>query len=158
MKKNKKGFTLIELLVVVAIIGILAGLLIPGLMNKTIDAKIKTANSNAKLVYGNTADALQQAAIDEPSWFTGITGATSATGNGGSNVAATSLLTAIQRELGSSFKGNWYVSINADGNVNYALWSKGSLSSATDQLTDDGVKDKKGKIGCYPTKEATTNP
>lgn len=149
MKKNKKGFTLIELLVVVAIIGILAGLLIPGLMNKTVDAKIKTANSNAKLVYSSTANALQQATIDEPSWLP--TAAATASGTGGASADPTSLVTAIQKELGSSFKGNWYVSIAGDGNVIFALWSNSSLSSITTQQSKQDIKDKKGVLGCYPT-------
>lgn len=148
MKKNKKGFTLIELLVVVAIIGILAGLLIPGLMNKTVDAKIKTANSNAKLVYSSTANALQQATIDEPTWLP--TSATTASGTGGANADPTTLVTAIQKELGSSFKGNWFVSIADDGNVVFALWSNSAISESTQQ-SKKNIKDKKGVLGCYPT-------
>ncbi|MGN0594722.1 MAG: type II secretion system protein [Hominimerdicola sp.] len=50
-KSNKKGFTLVELVVVIAIIGILAAILVPTMMNYVKKAKLKSANSNAKLVY-----------------------------------------------------------------------------------------------------------
>lgn len=150
MKKNKKGFTLIELLVVVAIIGILAGLLIPGLMNKTVDAKIKTANSNAKLVHSSTTNALQQAAIDDSSWMPAAATTVSGT-DGASHATIASLQDAIENELGAGFKGNWFVSIDANGNVEFALWSKASATGNT-QLTDAQIQAQKGKIGCYPAK------
>ncbi len=44
MKRNSKGFTLIELLIVVAILGIIAGLAIPGLLRSRM-----TANEAASL-------------------------------------------------------------------------------------------------------------
>ena len=52
--KNRRGFTLVELVVVIAIIGVLAGILIPTMMNYVKKSRMKTANANAKVLF-NTA-------------------------------------------------------------------------------------------------------
>mgnify|MGYP003182897022 CR=1 FL=1 len=54
---NKKGFTLVELVVVIAIIGVLAAILVPTMMSYIRKAKLKSANSNAKIVF-NTVNAV----------------------------------------------------------------------------------------------------
>ena len=51
-----KGFTLIELVVTIAIIGVLVAILVPSMLGYVGDSKISTANTNAKLVYTNTAN------------------------------------------------------------------------------------------------------
>ena len=60
MKTKQKGFTLVELIVVIAIIGILAGILVPSIMGYVRKSKVKAANMNAK----NTFTALNNAATD----------------------------------------------------------------------------------------------
>lgn len=58
MKKSQKGFTLVELVVVIAIIGVLAAILVPSMLNYVKKSRLKTANSNAKLAYNAAAEYL----------------------------------------------------------------------------------------------------
>ena len=53
---SKKGFTLIELVVVVAIIGVLAGLLVPTMIDAVTNSRIASAQQTAKVIRDRSAE------------------------------------------------------------------------------------------------------
>lgn len=59
--KAKKGFTLVELVVVIAIIGVLAAILIPTLMNVVTKAKVSGADQTAKYILDTVHEFLTDA-------------------------------------------------------------------------------------------------
>jgi len=66
-KKQVKGFTLTEMIVVIAIIVILTAILTPTMTTYYWKARVKTANSNAKMVYNAMQSAVQRyRSIDRP--------------------------------------------------------------------------------------------
>ena len=61
MKQHKvKGFTLIELMVVIGIIGVLSAVLIPSMNAYYTRSRIKTTNSNAKVLFNAAQTAAQE--------------------------------------------------------------------------------------------------
>lgn len=53
---SKKGFTLVELVVVVAIIGVLAGLLVPTMFDAVTNSRIASAQQTAKVIRDRSAE------------------------------------------------------------------------------------------------------
>ena len=140
--KRLMGFTMVELIVVMAILAVLCGVIVPNVFAWLRDSKLKTCNSQAKVVFNTAVTVLQDYQLEGKVSQITTTDGVITIEKGDSNIATPT----ITAKLGSNFGENsvWYVNATTS-NVNDKNLNTIRVNSALFADNNTGVC-----IGRYP--------
>ena len=127
-KSNKKGFTLVELVVVIAIIGILAAILVPTMMNYVKKAKLKSANSNAKLVFTTVNNQLADLIVEDQAITTGVRSEVLISALNASDPLEKAVSDALKDNGDNAGRVSWMVN-GTTNEVEWAQWMGGTTGA-----------------------------
>lgn len=134
MHRKLKCFTLVELIVVIAIIGVLAAILVPSMMGYVKSSRLKTANSNAKLVYTTVSSICSE----QETIGSNISGSAKINCSTGAGAAGNDIISvcgnAIKNALSDNGSAAGEAYINVENNsVKVAQWHKTSEDTMVGQ-------------------------
>lgn len=149
-------------------IGVLAAILVPSMMGYVGDSKFSTANSNAKLVFTNTATYATKCEVSgyPMSAGNGLSSATSlklsgdaSTVTAPSDASSINLEAALKNLMGSTADSSGYcrVAIGSTGSPSAALWAKSTSDKYVGGYPTAATGQTTGGIGSA-TLSATTTP
>lgn len=157
IRRRIKAFTLLEVIVVIAIIGILAAIIVPMILEYVRLSRVSQFNANAKSVFSGAQLAITDSYNEGLEFDGGEIFINTSYGNGQCIGQNDGEICDITDYIGGEFKGYFgFVMDSVGTGVAYAMWSDDPISAndLQNQMTMADIKSSFNTlpIGCHPQK------